>query len=114
MQTIPIWESKKHHNIETFHPVDELFAVSICNYSQEICGELKSMRNFYAFVNLPTTMLELVSTAETRTFSRQDEKLRAIKDLKMPMARFMKRILIGQAIHSLCRCSKEQNKPDCG
>ena len=27
----------------------------------------------------------------------QDEKLKAIKDLKMPMARFMNRILIGQA-----------------
>ncbi len=42
-------------------------------------------------------MLELVSKEQTRTFSRQDEKLRAIKDLKMPMARFMNGILIGQA-----------------
>lgn len=58
-------------------------------------------------------MPKLVSEAEIRTFSRQDEKLRAIKDLKMPMARFMKGILIGQAIHAWYNCSEEQNQPDC-
>lgn len=52
--------------------------------------------NYYAFFNLPTTMQTLVSKKETRMFARQDEKLRAIKDLEMPMARFMNGILIGQ------------------
>lgn len=55
------------------------------------------LNKYYAFFNLPTTMVKPVSKEETRTFSRQDEKLRAIKDLKMPMARFMNGILIGQA-----------------
>lgn len=43
-------------------------------------------------------MLESVSTRETGTFWRTDEKLRAIKDLKMPMARFMHGMLIDQAM----------------
>ena len=46
-----------------------------------------------------------VSKEETRTFSRQDEKLRAIKDLKMPMARFMNGILIGQAMRFIPRAT---------
>lgn len=57
-------------------------------------------------------MLKVVSKAKTRTFSGQDEKLTPIKDLKMPMARFMNGILIGQAIHSWYHRSEEQNEPD--
>lgn len=66
-------------------------------FSSHLSCLLTAQNNYYAFFNLPATMLELVSKEETRTFSRQDEKLRAIKDLKMPMARFMNGILIGQA-----------------
>lgn len=45
-------------------------------------------------------MVKQVSTegrGKEWTSPRQDEKLRAIKDLKMPMARFMNGILNGQA-----------------
>lgn len=59
-------------------------------------------------------MPERVSKEETRTSSRQDEKLRAIKDLKMPMARFRNGILIGQARQFIPGTSapKELKEPD--
>lgn len=59
-------------------------------------------------------MPESVSKEETRTSSRQDEKLRAIKDLKMPMARFRNGILIGQARQFIPGTSapKELKEPD--
>lgn len=59
-------------------------------------------------------MPEWVSKEETRTSSRQDEKLRAIKDLKMPMARFRNGILIGQARQFIPGTSapKELKEPD--
>lgn len=40
----------------------------------------------YALLNIPTTMPKLVNKEESKAFSREVEKLRAIKDSKMPMA----------------------------
>lgn len=59
-------------------------------------------------------MPKRVSKEETRTSSRQDEKLSAIKDLKMPMARFMNGILIGQAKQFILGTTapKELREPD--
>lgn len=74
--------------------VQHMLVATICSYLSCI---LMADSNYYAFFNLPTTMLKQVSKEETRAFSRQDEKLRTIKDLKMPMARFINGILIGQA-----------------
>lgn len=40
----------------------------------------------YALLNIPTTMPKLVNKEESKAFSREVEKLRAIKDSKMSMA----------------------------
>ncbi len=71
-----------------------MLVATICSHLSCI---LTAENNYQALFNLPTTMLKPVSKEETRAFSRQDEKLRAIKDLEMPMARFINGILIGQA-----------------
>lgn len=52
--------------------------------------------NSYAFLSIPITMPKLVHKEESKAFSREVEKLTAIKDSKMPIANFIKRILIGQ------------------
>lgn len=94
---------KKHQNIETFQWTYKVFAGSnfLHLFSSHLSCMLIAENNHCAFFNRPTTVLKLASKEETRTFSRQNEKLRAIKDLKMPMARFMNGILIGQAKQSI-------------
>lgn len=86
--TNPYTATRRHSNGCTRH----LLVATIYNNCILIAGS-----NDYVFFNLSTTMLKLICKEETRIFLRQVEKLRAIKDLKMPMARFINGILIGQA-----------------